>query len=217
MTTIQTPHGEIIAIQTVGGYDLQIDGKTVAYAEKRAGIWRVYGRSFLTIQRAAAYVAKTYEPAPEPAEIEAQQDDELAAEQVQNEYEIGSHLADEQAQNEHDTYCAMQYEQELEREQATRQMYEQAPTYTPKKIILGLPDGTAKIVLITGENELIPARKICRVCGGEAKDSTALVHDSIKTGTHNIYQQDKLATRRAVCLKCKECGHSWKEGKQAEN
>lgn len=82
MTTIHTPHGEVSAVQTVGGYDLLINGKTVAYADKRAGIWRVYGRSFMTIQRAAEYVAKTYEPAPEPADFENEVDADFLEERV---------------------------------------------------------------------------------------------------------------------------------------
>lgn len=53
----------------------------------------------------------------------------------------------------------------------------------------------------------------CRVCGGASKDGEALVHDYLCDGTNDIAQQDKLATRRAACKKCAECGHSWRPAK----
>ena len=58
------------------------------------------------------------------------------------------------------------------------------------------------------------AQDACRVCGGASKDGEALVHDYLCDNTNNIAQQDKLATRRATCKKCGECGHSWKPAKR---
>lgn len=174
-------------------------GANLGFVETCNGVFYTYGRAFATLEKAAKFLAKQ------------------VLEAIQTEYENGQALSDLQAQTECEAYCARAFDEELEREQATRQMHEQMPVYAPKKIILGLPDGTAKIVHNTGETELIPARKVCRVCGGEARDSTALVHDFLNEPPSVVFGQDKLATRRAVCLKCKECGHSWQEGRQTES
>jgi hypothetical protein len=116
-------------------------GTSLGFVEASNGAFRAQGRAFATLEKAANYLAKQV----------------LAARQI--EYENGQALSDLQAQTECEAYCARAFEEEQEREQALRQMYEQMPTYTPKKFVLGRVDGTAKIVLDTGEVRLIPAQK----------------------------------------------------------
>jgi hypothetical protein len=117
-------------------------GANLGCVEATNGVFRACGRAFSTLEKAANYLAKQVQEA------------------RQIEYENGSALADLQAQTECEAYCARAFEEELEREQATRQMYEQAPAYAPKKVVLGRADGTAKIVLDTGESIFIPAQKL---------------------------------------------------------
>jgi hypothetical protein len=117
-------------------------GKNLGFVEATNGTFRASGRAFSTLEKAANYLVKQVQEA------------------RQTEHENGSALADLQAQTECEAYCARAFEEELEREQATRQMYEQAPAYAPKKVVLGRADGTAKIVLDTGESIFIPAQKL---------------------------------------------------------
>lgn len=134
---------QIQAVKAGRFYDIfeLATGTNLGFIEASNGVFYTYGRAFGTLEKAANYLAKQ------------------VLEVLQIEHENGQALSDLQAQTDHDIYCAREYEQELEREKAARQMYEQAPIYTPKKIILGLADGTAKIVLDTGETRLIPAIK----------------------------------------------------------
>lgn len=117
-------------------------GTNLGCVEATSGVFRACGRAFSTLEKAANHLLKQ------------------AQEARQIEYENGHALADLQAQTECEAYCARAFEEELERERATRQMYEQAPAYAAKKVVLGRADGTAKIVLDTGETVLIPAQKL---------------------------------------------------------
>lgn len=68
-------------------------------------------------------------------------------------------------------------------------------------------DNFTKYLKILGKYPTVNQSNICNKCNGVGKPSKALYN------THNIQTQDlskEFETKLINCIKCENCGHSWK-------